>query len=305
VVGAIMDEYRKKGVLDRTYVIFISDHSHIPTMNDDAHRLGTDDEHSPFATVASAGFRVRRASIVNTTADYQAVLAYQGFMAFVYLANRSTCPSQGQRCDWKKPPRFKQDVSPVLRAFYRSNRWGRPGRKLKGTLDLIFARLPVSWGHSAPPYEIFDGHNLVSIDDYLMDNPRPDLPNLAQRIGWLSAGPYGDQAGDILLLPKACMNVSIKARYYFSVIEHYSWHGSACEQDGHIPFILAQVGGSGVEMRCLLRKFGGTSISELELTPLVRDLLEQAPAHDAASTMVPTRHTEGCADPGEAVDHGP
>jgi hypothetical protein len=125
------------------------------------------------------------------------------------------------------------------------------------------------------PYEIFDGRNLVSIDDYLMDNPRADLPQLAQRMEWLGAGPYGDRAGDILLLSKACMDNSIRARYYFSDVTHYSWHGSACEQDSHIPFILAQVGGSGVEMRSILRKFGGTSPSEKELTPLVRDLFEK------------------------------
>jgi hypothetical protein len=108
-----------------------------------------------------------------------------------------------------------------------------------------------------------------------MDHPRPDLPDLAQRMEWLSAGPYGDRAGDILLLPKACMDISIQARYYFSDVTHYSWHGSACEQDGHIPFILGQVGGSGVKMRSILRKFGGASASEKELTPLVRYLFEK------------------------------
>jgi Type I phosphodiesterase / nucleotide pyrophosphatase len=275
VVGAVLDEYRKKSVLDNTYVIFISDHSHIPTINDDAHRLGTDDEHSPFAVVASAGFRVRRPFIINPKDDYQAVLAYQGSMAYIYLADRSTCPSQRQRCDWKKAPRFRDDVIPVLRAFYRSDRWGHPERKLKGTLDLIFARPPMPPGQKTLPYEIFDGRNLVSINDYLMDNPRPDLPDLAQRMEWLSAGPYGDRAGDILLLPKACMDISIQARYYFSDVTHYSWHGSACEQDSHIPFILGQVGGSGVKMRSTLRKFGGASASEKELTPLVRYLFEK------------------------------
>ena len=92
---------------------------------------------------------------------------------------------------------------------------------------------------------------------------------------WLGAGPYGDRAGDILLLPKACMDISIQARYYFSDVTHYSWHGSACEQDSHIPFILAQIGGSGVKMRSMLRKFGGVSTSEKELTPLVRYLFEK------------------------------
>jgi hypothetical protein len=53
---------------------------------------------------------------------------------------------------------------------------------------------------------------------------------------------------------------------------HHSWHGSACEQDSHIPFILVQQGGSGRRMRSILRRYGGDSPSEKELTPLVQAL---------------------------------
>ncbi len=174
-IGEVLDEYRKKGALENTYVILIADHSHIPTLDDEQHQLGTDDEHSPFAVVAKTRFRVRKASLLldDSDKDYQAVLAYQGFMAYVYLADRSTCPKDGQRCDWKKPPRFEEDVIPVLRAFYRSNRVGRPIRKLKGTLDLIFARQPGATGKAALPYEIFDGQELVSIHANRSPPPRP------------------------------------------------------------------------------------------------------------------------------------
>lgn len=276
-VGQVLDEYRKKRALDKIYVIFIADHSHIPTPDDEQHELGTDDEQSPFAVVAKARFRVRKASLLldDTDKDYQAVLAYQGFMAYVYLADRSTCLHDGQRCDWKKPPRFEEDVMPVLRAFYHSNRVGRPIGKLKGTIDLIFARQPTTAGENALPYDIFDGHELVSIHDYLIDHPRPDLPDLEERMRLLSEGPYGNRAGDILLLARACMNIPIQQRYYFAAMTHYSWHGSACDQDSHIPFILAQQGGSGEQMRSLLRKFGGDQPSERALTPLVRTLFNK------------------------------
>ena len=276
-VGQVLDEYRTKGALDNTYVIFIADHSHIPTLDDEQHQLGTDDEQSPFAVVTKARFRVRRASLLldDSDKDYQAVLAYQGFMAYVYLADRSTCPDDGQRCDWKKPPRFEEDVTPVLRAFYHSNRVGRPIRKLKGTLDLIFTRRPAAAGKAALPYEIFDGQELVSIHDYLIDHPRPDLPDLEERMESLSEGPYGNRAGDILLLARACMNIPIQHRYYFAAMTHYSWHGSACDQDSHIPFILVQQGGSGDQMRSILRKFGGDQPSEKALTPLVRALFNK------------------------------
>jgi hypothetical protein len=270
-VGQVLDEYRRHNALDNTYVIFISDHSHIPTMNDEAHRLGPDDDSSPFKAVAKAGFRVRRASLIldDVDKDFQAVLAYQGSMANIYLADRTTCPMEHQKCDWKKPPRFEEDVIPVLKSLYLSNRRGRPIAGLKGKLDLIFSRQPTPAGANALPFEIFDGQELVPIDDYLSEHPRPDLPELSQRMRWLGAGPYGNRAGDIVLLPKACTNVPIENRYYFAGITHYSWHGSACEQDGHIPFILAQAKGSGEKMRSIMNKFGGATPSERKMTPLV------------------------------------
>jgi hypothetical protein len=270
-VGQVLDEYNRHNALDNTYVIFISDHSHIPTMNDEEHRLGPDDDSSPFKAVAQAGFRVRKASLIlgDFDNDFQAVLAYQGSMANIYLADRTTCPNDDDDCDWKKPPRFEEDVLPVLKSLYRSNRRGRPIAGLKGKLDLIFSRQPTPAGTNALPFEVFDGQRLVPIDDYLSENPRPDLPELSQRMRWLGAGPYGNRAGDIVLLPKACMNVPIENRYYFAGMTHYSWHGSACEQDGHIPFILAQAKGSGEKMRSIMNKFGGATPSERKLTPLV------------------------------------
>jgi hypothetical protein len=204
--------------------------------------------------------------------DYQAVLAYQGFMAYVYLADRSTCPHEHDPCDWTKPPRLHQDVMPVVRAFSKANRTGRPIPQLKGTTDLIFARDPLSGDQSAKPYEIFDGRKLVPIGDYLRAHPRPDLVRLEERMNELSAGPYGNRAGDILLLARACTTLPIEERHVFAAVSHYTWHGSACEADGHIPFILAQQGGSGERLRTLMRTIGGDSPSEMALTPLVRTL---------------------------------
>ena len=289
-VGQVLDAYRNAGVIDHTYVLFISDHAHTPTLDDKRNQLGTGHEHSPFTAVRKAGFRVREARLIlpNSDTDYQAVLAYQGSMAYVYLADRSTCPHEDDRCDWKKPARFEEDVIPVLKSFYRSNKTGRPVAKLKGTLDLIFARPGVPGGQNALPYMVFDGKDLVPIHQYLAAHPRPDLLDLEQRMNWLSAGPYGNRAGDILLLPRACMNVPIEDRFYFAGITHYTWHGSACEQDGHIPFILAKPNGSGEEMRSIMSDFGGDAPSERELTPLVRALYPARPATDTAAAQ-PTR----------------
>lgn len=161
---------------------------------------------------------------------------------------------------------------PALRSLYRSSTLGRPVARLKGTIDLIFSRRPAARGKDAVPYEIFDGHSLAPIHEYLRRHRRPDLIDLEQRMHWLSAGPYGNRAGDILLLPEACTNLPIEDRYFFAGITHYSWHGSACEQDGHMTFILAQYNGSGERMRSIMSKFGGASPSQREMTPLVRSL---------------------------------
>jgi len=275
-IGEVLDEYRKKGALDGTYVIVISDHGQIATLNDDQHKLGTDDEHSPFAVLKRSGYRVRKPLLTlgELDRDYQAVLAYQGFMAYVYLADRSTCAEEHQPCDWPKPARFKEDVLPALQAFYKANQSGENVPELKGTLDLIFSRAPMPPGQNAKPFQIFDGQRLVPIAEYLKLHPRPDLLDLNQRMQSLGAGPYGNRAGDIVLLPKACTQLPIEERFYFAAVTHYTWHGSACQQDSHIPFILAQVGGSGERMRSVLQKFGGEAPTELMMTPLVRELMK-------------------------------
>ena len=88
-VGQVLDEYRKQGALDETYVMFIADHGQTPTVDDDNHALGADREGTPFTVVRDAGFRVRKAklTLADNEQDYQARLAYQGFMAYVDLAD--------------------------------------------------------------------------------------------------------------------------------------------------------------------------------------------------------------------------
>ncbi len=271
-VGQVLELYRQKHVLDQTYVLFIADHGHTPVMKDDRHAIGTGND-SPFGLLKIMGFRVRKPLLtLNDLKDYQAVIASQGFMEYIYLADRSTCEKDGQQCRWGQPPRFRQDVLPVLRALYRTNRWGKPLPQLKGTIDLIFSRVPAHPGSDAPPFEIFDGHRLVPIRDYLYEHPRPDLIDLEQRMKWLGAGPYGNRAGDIILLARTGAQAPIAQRYYFASESHYTWHGSADWLDGNIPLILARQASSGDELRRMVERSEGTPPSELDVTPLVRSL---------------------------------
>ncbi len=275
-IGRVLDAYQGLGALNDTYVIVIADHGHTPVLNDARHALGTTSKNAPTAVIVRAGFRLRPLVLDPgpDQQDYQAAVAYQGAMAFIYLADRSTCARKGSRCDWSRPPRFRADVMPVLRAFYRANASGRPVHRLKGTLDLIFSREPTAGGASARPFEVFDGTRLVPIQAYLARHPRPDLVDLDERMRWLGSGPYGNRAGDIVLLARTGLNRSIGDRYYFSGPYH-SWHGSASEQDGHIPFIVARRADSGATLRALVTEVVRDSPTQLKLVPLVQRLVRR------------------------------
>ena len=260
LVAQILDAYRNYGILDQTYIVVIADHGHTPVLKDPQHALGAHTNEGPAAVVKAAGFRPRK-FVLNPgkdEQDYQAAFAYQGAIAYVYLADRSTCPNPGMTCDWKRPPRYRQDVLPVARAFYNSNKTGRPVQSMKDTLDLIFARVPTPPGKDTLEYEIFDGHRLVPIWEYLIRHPRPDLVQLDRRMQWLSAGPYGNRSGDILLLSRSGLNQPIQDRYYFSAPYH-SWHGSASVQDSHIPLIVARKDYPGAKLKQLVDKVAGSA----------------------------------------------
>jgi hypothetical protein len=275
-VGAILDAYRAAGVLDRTFVVIVADHGHTPVLDDEAHSLATDEERDPPALLARAGFRVRpfRLELDDDEEDYQAVLAYQGAMAYVYLADRSRCPRAGDRCDWNAPPRLEEDVLPVVRAFDAANRTGALVPELRGTLDLIFAREPRPVGSDALPFRVWDGRRLVELGEYLAANPRPDLLDLERRMADLGAGPYGHRAGDVLLLARSGTERPIQERFYFSA-KYRSWHGSPTAADSRIPLVVGHAGRTTEELEALVRRVIGDTPSQLDVTRLILALLRE------------------------------
>jgi len=273
-IGKILDVYEKKGILEETYVMFIADHGHTPVLNDDRHALSSEGGHEPPDLLKKLGWRMRPFELDPVAEDYQATVAYQGAMAFVYLADRSSCPDKNQKCDWKRAPRFKEDVLPLAEAFYKANMTGEGIPEMKGTLDLIFTREPKPVGEPALPFKIFDGKKLVPIGEFLKKNPRPDLLNLEERMNGLSAGPYGHRAGDILLLSKSGLERPIEDRYYFSAPYH-SWHGSPTKQDSHVPIVIAKKGGSGQEIKAMVAEVAGHNPSQLDIVPIIRRIFKK------------------------------
>jgi hypothetical protein len=71
-------------------------------LDDSRHALGSNENHGLPTPVQKPGFRVRPIALDAPDQDYQALLAYEGVMAYLYPADRSTCRAPGARCDWRK-----------------------------------------------------------------------------------------------------------------------------------------------------------------------------------------------------------
>ena len=283
-VGQILQAYRNAGALEHTYILFIADHGHTPVLNDDRHALEAEGEGEPTSLIKRTGFRIREMDFDvddeegddaddAEEQDYQAVVAYQGALAYVYLADRSICPTVASRCDWNRAPRWEQDVLPLIEAFDAANRTGTGVPELRGTLDLILSRPPRPPGQDALPFQVWEGGRLVPVAQYLTSHPRPDLLDLAARLEGLGAGPYGHRAGDILLLAKSGLERPVEERFYFSN-KFRSWHGSPTAQDSRIPLIIAHQGESGAAIKARVGDAIGDQPTQLSITPLVRALLE-------------------------------
>src|SRR5258708_32268048 len=93
---------------------------------------------------------------------------------------------------------------------------------------------------------------------------------------WLSAGPYGNRSGDILLLSKSGLDRPIQKRYYFSGPYH-SWHGSASWQDSHIPLIVARQNYPAAKLKEIVDEVAGPNPSHLALVPIGLSLLATDP----------------------------
>jgi hypothetical protein len=239
-IGRLADHLRARGALDDRWVVITSDHGHTEVEEDDRHALSVDGAGDPPAVLEQAGFRVRPFALeVDPDDDFQAVLAYQGTMAFVYVADRSTCTGEGEPCDWRAPPRYEEDVLAAAEAFHAASTDGAGVPAMKGTLDMVLARRPRPYAEVDAPFEVYvGGGRLVPVPTWLAQNPRPTYRALEERLRDLAVGPRGERAGDVLLIARNGAEQAPQRRFYFAA-PYRSWHGSPSARDSEIPLVVA------------------------------------------------------------------
>lgn len=231
---------RARHALDDRFIVLTADHGHTQVVKDNRHALSAERQDGPPALMRRAGYRVRPFKLdVDRDDSFDAVWTAGGASAYVYVADRSSCPTEKKRCDWTLPPRWEEDVLPMADAFFRADATGERVPQLAGTLDLVLTRRPRPHAEVDLPYEVYVGEGkTIPVETYLTTHPHPAYVDLAQRLRDLSVGVHGERAGDVMLFAHNGDRSRPEERFYFA--EPYrSWHGSPSRADSEVPFIVA------------------------------------------------------------------
>lgn len=236
----LYEALQEYGFWDNRYVVLTSDHGNIEVKYDDRHALGTDGDDEPAELLRLAGFRPRPFTLeVADNHDFNTVLAYQGAIAYVYVADRSTCHKKGMVCDWSVSPRYQDDVLALAEAIWLNNENGNLVPELKGALDMVLVRKPGPFTKVGTPFEVYvGGGRTMSLTEYLSAHPGHDYIDFEARLRDLTVGRYGERTGNLLLVARNSLTIPLDERYYFGP-NYYSWHGSPTEGDSEIPLIVA------------------------------------------------------------------
>jgi hypothetical protein len=197
----------------------------------------------------------------------------------VYLADRSTCPDAGSRCDWSRPPRYERDVLPVADAAWRAARSGRHASTLRGALDLVLTRRPRPYADDDLPFEVYvGGGRTVPLGAYLRRHPHRDWVATEARLRELAVGRYGERAGDVLLVAKDGDGNGAAGRYYFNGSALRSIHGSPSRADSEVPLIVANRARSAADIRAVTTSVLGARSFTRQVTDLVLRLHDERAA---------------------------
>jgi len=254
----ILREYERRGLAEQTYLLVIADHGHTPVT--EAGAISTDGDADPPAILEAVGFRMRPFTLETSEVAYSAVVAYQGGLAYVYLADRSTCPTENDDCDWAPPPRRDEDVLVAARAF------------AQGPLADRLSMVVVPDRERDALWVVDEDGALEPLRAHLRRHPRPTWLDPVRRLRELALGPYGDRAGDVILISRLDAALPAEERTYFSAPSH-SWHGGPTQMDSEVPLLVATPGASGRDLRARVERHLRPRRSQLRVAPLVLDLL--------------------------------
>lgn len=272
LLGRLRHALAERGAMADRYVVVTSDHGHTAVTHDVRNALGAGNPAPPVAVIQAAGFRLRPFELETTREDFDSVMAFGGAFAYVYVADRSTCPNPGDSCDWNRPPRFREDVLPLADRFHSNNLHGRDSAAMKGTLDMVFTRQPRPQPEDDLPFEVYAGDGrLVPVGRHLREHPHPTYVDMESRLRDLAAGPLGERAGDIVLLAHNGNRDLPEDRYYFAAPYH-SWHGSPSKRDSEIPLIVAHPARSERALRRIVRSALGDGGRQERLSDLLLTL---------------------------------
>lgn len=263
IVKKVLGEYKKQGVMDDTWVVFVSDHGHTPVVPDDQHALEVEDFAEEFDEI---GYALRPSLIDVDKDEFTAVLASQGGLAYIYLADRSAC-EEDEVCDWGKRPRWDEDVEPVVKMLERYN---SDPEGLARKIDVIITRDP---GHENEAFRVWDNGELHDIEAWLERNDLDHQVEFARRLRALTDGKQRQRVGDIILVPRFGMRYAQDERYYFSK-PMASQHGSATLEDSRFTLLVAHSRKSGSEIKGIVDGVTGGAPRQQHFVPLVKQLLE-------------------------------
>jgi hypothetical protein len=295
LLGELADALREHGALDDRWIVVTSDHGHTQVVHDDAASLGVDADGEPEQVLERAGFRVRPfgVGVETTRPDFDAVLAYQGGFAYVYLADRATCPEPGRECDWTKPPRLRDDVLAAAEAFHRANRAGEPMPELKDALEMILVRDPAKTCANGSCFRVYaGGGKTFPLRAHLRAHPHPNWPRFEARLGEMASGPAADRVGDLVLVARAGDEVPLAQRRYFAP-PYRSYHGSPARKDSEVPLIVAYPAHDAAFVDAAVARGLRGSHAQAAIGKLLIELRYGAPSVSAGSSLRPAPDTAG------------
>jgi hypothetical protein len=263
---------KKRDMLARRWVVISADHGH--TEVEEKNNIGTD---GPKQVLEKTGFVVRPFERkVDNDDTFSSVLAFGGAMAYVYLADRTTCDKEGE-CSWVSPPRYQEDVLAVAEAFRQANETGTLAPDLKGRLDMILVRKGKPVQEIDNPFEVYVGNGKTqSITEYLERNPHPTYVAVEARMKDLAVGIHGDHAGDVLLIATNGNVKTSEERFYFSH-PYKSWHGSPSRGDSEIPMIVANATRSSKQIAAWVKTTLGDRPSQQGIANILVGLRKNPP----------------------------